>query len=145
MRASSRPCRLANHVFMRQALPVPLFRPAARARAGFSAQPKSQDAARRLVVVALEFGAPGRRGDETEAFLQRLAQGKALASPEAQRGKVAGAASGCRGAGRARGAAAGRRHVRRPLGAGRVRAIVFAGRKKARGRKKLLGPMGIAF
>ena len=53
-----------------------------------STYPEFRGAARcRLVVVALEVG--GRWGDETEAFLQRLARGKALASPEVQRGKVA--------------------------------------------------------
>ena len=77
-----------------------------------------------------------------EPFLHGLALGKALASPDAQRGKVAAHArqvAGCCGAGRAcgqpqlassrrqrcrcRGASAGRRHLRRPLGAGRVRAL----------------------
>ena len=55
-----------------------------------STYPEFRGAARcRLVVVALEVG--GRWGDETEAFLHRLARGKALASPEDQRGKVAAA------------------------------------------------------
>ena len=59
-----------------------------------STYPEFRGAARRrLVVVALEVG--GRWGDETGAFLHRLARGKALASPEDQRGKVA-AAHACR-------------------------------------------------
>ena len=52
--------------------------------------PEFQRARRcRLTVLALEVG--GRWGEETEAFLHRIAQGRALASPAAQRTAVAAA------------------------------------------------------
>ena len=52
--------------------------------------PELQRAQRcRLTVLALEVG--GRWGEETEAFLHRIAQGRALASPAAQRTAVAAA------------------------------------------------------
>ena len=52
--------------------------------------PEFQRARRcRLTVLALEVG--GRCGEETEAFLYRIAQGRALASPAAQRTAVAAA------------------------------------------------------
>ena len=52
--------------------------------------PEFQRARRcRLTVPALEVG--GRWGEETEAFLHRIAQGRALASPAAQRTAVAAA------------------------------------------------------
>ena len=52
--------------------------------------PEFQGARRcRPIVFAAEFG--GRWGEEAEAFLQKLACGRALASPAAQRGAVAAA------------------------------------------------------
>ena len=105
--------------------------------------PEFQRARRcRLTVLALEVG--GRWGEETEAFLHRIAQGRALASPAAQRTAVAAAyrrrwgqmlAVAAQGAFAAsltlptphrrwrrvrQRAAGGRCPVRRPLGAGRV-------------------------